>query len=158
MNANHEAATVRRISATCIERSMSMFKVDELRVRLQRSIRLDGPILDLELGRTYIVQAMEFIDSGWWLYLHTVPVSDWPYPYPAEFFSIHADAIPLDWCIGSRLREGQFVVKRLTFAEWASDDGFYEKLIGGDPIALAVYRRHRSDQAAERVNDFETPA
>ena len=143
MNTIHKTTPFRGIRVTCIENSVSSVRNDRLRMLLQKSIHLEGPDSDLEVGRTYDVQAIEVRgDAGWWLYLHTVSSSDWPYPYPAEFFTIDENTLPEDWCIGSQFQEGRFALKCISFAEWASDNSFYEKLIDGDSMALAVYRQH----------------
>jgi len=35
-------------------------------------------------------------------------------------------------------------IKRISFPEWAKDDQFFERLIDGDKMAIAIYRKQRS--------------
>jgi len=128
---------------TCIKNSLASIIEDAVRMRLQESIHIEGPNADLGIGQKYVVQAVEARrDGGWWLYLHTVPASGWPYPYPAEFFQIDDNAIPTNWSLRSEFVDGQFTVKRLTFPDWANNDTFYEQLVDGDSIAEATYQQH----------------
>src|SRR5882672_2431048 len=100
-----------------------------VRDRIRRAIQIDGPITDLIVGRDYAVQALEERDGGWWLYLHTVAVNDFPYPYPAEMFELITNTIPSDWCLHLEKLNGSRSVKRLTFKEWATDGGYFERLV-----------------------------
>lgn len=128
---------------TCIRNSLALINEDAVRTRLQESIHREGPNRDLEVGQTYVVQAIEiWRDGGWWFYLHTVPTSDWPYPYPAEFFQIDDGTIPTNWHLYPQFVDGQFVVKRITFSDWANDDTFYEKLVDGDSEAISAYKQN----------------
>jgi len=132
-----------KMRVTCIKNTLASISESAVRMRLQESIHGEGPNRDLELGQQYVVHAIEtWHDGGWWFYLHTVPASDWPYPYPAEFFQIDESTVPANWCLRSQLVDGQFVVKRLTFSEWANDDTFYERLIDGDSTAISAYQRN----------------
>ncbi|MHB1003555.1 MAG: hypothetical protein ACYC1B_06995, partial [Thermoleophilia bacterium] len=78
-------------------------------------------------------------DEGWWFYLHTVAVNDYPFPYHAEFFAIEDDSIVGDWKMKWELEEGNLRLVRIAPEIWAHDDTFYERLIDGDPVAIAQY-------------------
>lgn len=125
----------------CIKNSISQVVDLEVRQRIRRSIHLDGPITDLVVGQGYQVQATEEWDSGWWLYLHTVPAHDFPIPYPAELFEFHDWTLPAGWEISLQVVRGNTRIKRVTFAAWARDDGFYERLVEGEPNAISTYQR-----------------
>lgn len=108
--------------------------------RLKKCIHIDGPITDLVVGKFYPVQAIKVCrDRGLWLYLHSVEVSAHPYPYPTEFFQFIDSATPKDWRVGGR--GGELI---LTFAAWADDDRFYERLVDGDKKAEAQYAESRT--------------
>ncbi|NQT14628.1 MAG: hypothetical protein HQ582_17860 [Planctomycetes bacterium] len=130
----------------CIVNDLDFLDSDTVVRRLRRSFHLEGPISDLAVGREYEVHALELRDGGIWFFLQTVAVSDCPYPYPAEFFEVIDGAIPPSWAItfghdieGTRLR-------RLAFAEWATDDQFYERLVDEDAACIALYRKHSATQ------------
>src|SRR5262245_61750375 len=116
----------------CIKNTVAAITESEASERVRRSIHLDGPIADLAVGREFPVQAIEERDGGLWLYLHTVSVNDYPHPYPAEMFEVRDDALPTGWSIRLQVQEGNVVCKRITFAAWATDDNFYERLVEGD--------------------------
>jgi hypothetical protein len=126
----------------CINNTVAAISETEVRERLRRSINLDGPITDLAIGREYAVQAIEERDDGGlWFYLHTVSVSDYPDPYPAEMFELRDNTVPAGWTVRLQAQRGNVRCKRITFAAWASDDYFYERLVDGDADTVSVYRR-----------------
>lgn len=125
----------------CIRNNVTTITDSEVRERIHRSIHLDGPIADLVVGREYKVQAIEERDSGLWLYLHTVAVNDYPFPYPAEMFEFSDNTLPTGWSIRWQVQRGNVGWKRITFVAWATDDHFYERLIDGDTESVSLYRR-----------------
>lgn len=125
----------------CIKNTVAAITESEVRERVRRSIHLDGPVPDLAVGREYAVQAIEERDGGFWFYLHTVAFSDYPYPYPAEMFELRDNAVPAGWSVRLQVQQGNVGCKRITFAAWATDDRFYERLVEGDTETVSVYRR-----------------
>ena len=130
----------------CVKNSIASIEGTSARERIQRSINLDGPINDLTVRRDYGVQALEERDGGLWFYLHTVPVSDYPYPYPAELFELLDNSIPEGWGIGfqDQPERGAVAWKRISFSAWANSDHFYERLVEGEAIAVALYQRMKA--------------
>ncbi len=114
--------------------------------RLRRTIHLEDPISDLEVGKEYEVQAIERWDNeGIKLYLD---VYGSPRPFPVEFFDFVDETIPREWCIypEGKYEDGKW--KRISFPEWAKDDRFLEKLIHlEDPDAVELYelKKRNSD-------------
>jgi|SRR6266446_1909472 len=125
----------------CIKNEVAAIAEGKVRDRIRRSIHLDGPMTDLQVGREYEVQALEVRDAGLWLYLHTVAANDFPYPYPAEMFEFRDKTLPVGWGIRLQAKEGGVLLKTVTFSEWANDEHFYERLVSGDPEAVGVYQR-----------------
>ncbi|MFZ2643177.1 MAG: hypothetical protein WA117_19450 [Verrucomicrobiia bacterium] len=125
----------------CIKNTLAAIAESEVRERLRRSIHMDGPITDLEIGREYAVQAVEERDGGLWFYLHTVSVNDYPYPYPAEMFELRDNTVPAGWVVSMEVQRGSVGLKRITFPAWATDDVFYERLVDGDVETVSAYRR-----------------
>ncbi len=97
---------------------------------------------DLEIGQQYIVQAVEERDGGLWFFLPTVAESDYPYPYPAEFFEVQDYSLIPGWCVRFDTQQGNTVIKRITFSEWANDEHFYERLLDGEIASVSAYRRN----------------
>ena len=125
----------------CIKNEVAAVSEAEVRERLQRSVHLEGPMTDLAVGRDYAVQALEEHGGGLWLYVHTVAVNDYPYPYPAEMLDLRDATVPAGWSICLQPQRGNAVCKRVTFSAWAGDDRFYERLTDGDPETVSIYRR-----------------
>jgi hypothetical protein len=111
--------------------------------RVRQWVNSEGVYTDLEVGREYAVQNIEYYEGGFFYYLHSVEVSDHPYPYVAELFEISDSSLPSDWEISYDVENGKKRFKRLTFAEWAVDDAFFEKLIDGEPKAVSLYADRR---------------
>jgi hypothetical protein len=113
-----------------------------VRERLSKSIHRDNPDDDLVVGNIYAVVALaRWNDGGFWVYLHTVKESDFPYPYPLEMFDVADPAIPNNWHISFVSQPGGVEVEMMTFAEWIADSQFYEKLVDGDERAIALYNK-----------------
>ncbi len=127
---------------SCINNIVTAISESEARERVRHSMHLDGPLTDLAVGREYAVQAIEERDGGLWLYLHTVAVNDYPFPYPIELFAFRDKSLPASWEIHLQLKQGNVAIKRIAFAAWASDDLFYERLVEGDTGAVLLYRRY----------------
>jgi hypothetical protein len=125
----------------CTKNELAGIAEPEVRERIRRLVRRDGPITDLAVGQEYAVQALEERDGGLWLYLHTVSVNDYPFPYPVEMFDVRDNTLPAEWSIRMETERGNVVCKRITFSAWADDDHFYERLVDGDAETVALYRR-----------------
>jgi hypothetical protein len=138
----------RSMKVKCIANELSLIHSEAVLTRLRRSIRIDGQIRDLKVGEDYDVQALEHRDGGLWLFLHTVAVSEYPYPYPAEFFELVDGRIPPLWCAKFFQNDDSTGLKRLSFVEWATDDTFYERLVDGDLQCVALYQRRSMQESA----------
>ena len=127
----------------CVINQLAAISAADVRSRLGRSIHIEGPISGLSVGQEYLVQALEHRDDGIWLYLHTFEDSSFPHPYPAEMFEWQDRSIPDGWCLGVKRPKGNVVCNWISFPEWASDDRFYEKLVGGDSKTTSIYASRR---------------
>ena len=117
-------------------------EIGHSRERLKNSIHIEGPIDGLILGQEYSVQAIANWNDGLRFYIHVHSDSDYPHPFPGEFFEIRDGTIPKHWKVNARSRDG-FPLFQVSFSEWASSEFFYERLVEGDPKALAVYKKNR---------------
>jgi hypothetical protein len=125
----------------CVMNEVSALDGAAVRERIRRSVHLDGPLTDLVVGQEYAVEALEQRDGGIWFYLHTVPINDYPYPYPAEMFEVRDNILPSGWSVRLTSERGSVFWHRMTFSTWTNDDRFYEKLVAGDHEAVLSYGR-----------------
>lgn len=130
----------------CIANDVGQLSGAMLKSRLMESIHRDGADDDLAIGSIYDVLALDkWGDGGIRIYLHTVKESDYPYPYPIEMFEVIDATVPTAWCLTFEQQPFGVCLKRISFPEWANDDSFYEKLVGGDETAIAIYKHRKMD-------------
>ena len=130
----------------CITNDVDQLSAAMIKSRLKESIHRDGADNDLIVGNTYIVSAMDsWGDGGIRVYLHTVPESDHPYPYPIEMFEVIDSAVGSNWCVAFEQQSLGTCIKRISFPEWANDDSFYERLVEGDESAIAIYKYRKKE-------------
>ena len=124
----------------CIANNLKSLDNIDVQERLSSSIKLDGAIEDIRIEDLYSVYAVFYRkDGGIWIYLNTVPESDYPYPYPIEMFEIVDGSIPSGWAVGFGNDLSGTNFKCISFSEWVNDLRFYEKLIEGDKNAVDLY-------------------
>jgi hypothetical protein len=126
----------------CYANSLNVLDNFLVSKRLQRSIQVDGELSDLIVGKVYDVLAIEERDGGVWFFIHTVKESEYPYPYPSEFFEVLDTSLGRGWCVKFESTGDKSIIKRISFYEWANDAFFYEKLIDGDKDAKRAYREN----------------
>ena len=128
----------------CVNNDTKAIPATFVSKRLQESIHLEGSDDSLEIGSSYEVQAIEErADGGVWFYLHLDENDPYPYPQPAEFFSVEDTALPPGWCMKLGVECGSVRIKRVSFCDWADNDSFYEELVDGDPQIVAAYSRSK---------------
>lgn len=127
----------------CIANDVDRLNDAAVRKRLAETIRLEGGDNDLVVGDTYDICAIEWwSDGGIRVFIHTVKISD--YPYPLEMFNVIDHALPANWCVSVEKRHYGMIIKRISFPEWADDDLFYENLIEGYEEVIAIYKQRCS--------------
>lgn len=129
------------MKARCVTNELAKIDSKSVRTRLEKAIHLNGPNRDISIGCDYDVHAVEFRDGGFWFFIHSIPQNDYPFPYPAEYFEVIDATIPTGWSIKCMQEGDGTVVKRLSFDEWANDDGFYERLVEGENESINVFRQ-----------------
>ena len=127
----------------CIANNISFLSREDIRERVREWVNSEGEYNDIEIGIEYVVQAIGYFRGGVFYYLHSVEVSEFPYPYVAEFFEVVDSSLPANWEVSFRVEDGKKRFKRLTFSEWANDDFFYEKLIDDDDQSIALYQNKK---------------
>jgi hypothetical protein len=134
------------VKCQCVE--LDLLGDDFLRNRLRKSIHLDDLREYFEVGQSFNVQAIEEIQGGIWVYIHTSLDMTYPNPFPIELFSIEEAKIPEGWCVRFAFDNGGSRIKRISFEEWANNDSFYENLVDGDPDTVCTYKLMR-----QKVNE-----
>ena len=127
----------------CIVNDISSVKPKDAKDRLHGWANSEGKYNDLNIGEEYAVQAVENLENGLFYYLHTVDVSEHPYPYPSELFVIEDSFLSIEWEASFRVDDGRTKIKRITFSRWAKDDLFFEKLVEGDAECVSEYLRNK---------------
>ncbi len=130
----------------CITNNISFVTNNDAAERVRQWVNSRGVYNDLITGKEYLVQNVEYFGGGLFYYLHSVEVSDHPYPYVAELFQTVDSTFPSNWEVSFYIENGRKRFKRVTFAEWANDDLFFEKLIDGQPECVATYSSQRQQQ------------
>ncbi|REJ69818.1 MAG: hypothetical protein DWQ31_03290 [Planctomycetota bacterium] len=74
-----------------------------------------------------------------WVFIHTDIHGNCPYPYPLEFFEVVDSSIPASWEVSFVDRGDGCEFNRISFAEWAADDDFYERLVDEDVKCAETY-------------------
>lgn len=135
------------IKVCCTGNDINLLDDDAVKRRLRSSIHIDGPIQELNISEVYTVWSIDHHDDGGlWLYLHTMPEHHFPTPYPAELFDFVESVLPAGWALTLGRNSGGMALKRVSFAEWAHDDQFYERLVDGETNAVAIYLQRRRGQ------------
>lgn len=103
----------------------------------------------LTVGALYVVYAITTFHCHSWYYVF----DDNERPYPvwrlAPLFEISEPSLPPDWIIGYVRRDLQDEgFPCISFPEWALDHHFYERLVDGDPTAVATFERRRASAEA----------
>lgn len=99
---------------------------------------------ELDEGATYEVLALEFErQEGWRVFVHSIEGRPFPSPYPLGLFSIADASVPPGWEAAFGTGADGAFLRRLSFATWARDDHFFERLIDFDPDALDAYDEAR---------------
>ncbi|MCU1748386.1 hypothetical protein [Pseudomonas sp. 6D_7.1_Bac1] len=111
--------------------------------RLKRYISDSNGVLDLQVGREYVVYGVEFWDNCPWFYLCTEDDDEYPKPFAADFFETTDKRISKCWTLVTSPCEGDENSTRLVFEEWARDSAFYERLIDGEGDAVTLFAEYR---------------
>jgi hypothetical protein len=103
----------------------------------------------LTVGTAYVVYAVTTFHGHCWYYV----LDDNRQPYPvwrlAPLFEISDPSLPPDWVAGYvRKDERDEGFPLISFPEWALDHSFYERLVDGDPSAVAVFQARRASAEA----------
>jgi len=123
----------------CVSNNVDALRNPSVVERVSHRIHLEGSIEGLVLGKEYAVQAIERTDKETLVYLQLYDEDMYPTPWPIDFFQFSDTQPPSGWV--TAVRDGRSLS---TFAAWANDPTFYERLIDGrDVVAKDTYLQYR---------------
>jgi hypothetical protein len=115
----------------------------------------DDGLLDLSLGREYVVYATETMYGMDWFYV--LPQGqDVPLSFPAAVFSIVDGSIPPGWCYQIRQAEDGQSRSLLSYTAWAGDKTYYERLLDRDASALQAFQLERINLAVDEQREKQS--
>lgn len=99
----------------------------------------------ITIGHTYPVYAVTVLLGIAWYYILNDDGQPWPKWTPAPLFDITDGSFPSSWRFGyfRFSMEDQYPI--ISFPEWSSDHGFYERLVDGEEEAVQVFNRRRKE-------------
>lgn len=98
-------------------------------------------------GRDYPVFCITVFLGTTWYYVLNDDGQDYPVWAPAALFDIVDGNIPNSWMVGYfRFPERQYPL--ISFPEWATDPGFYERLVDDQPEAVRIFAMRRAEVEA----------
>lgn len=122
----------------CIRRSIAELSPDDAR-HFGRHVHLDE--VHLEIGREYLIFGVLLRDGRPWYLLCEEEDDDYLKPHFSELFELVDPRIPPDWSLAlHNTNAGPFA---LLPTAWAADPAFLEKLVDGEPAAVAAFSRLR---------------
>lgn len=130
------------IVARCIINRVLDLPGDRVINRISKTISVRERIALLEIGKSYAVFAIDVWDDGG-VRIYIDCGSDFPHPFPIEFFELTSNDIPIGWAVKFAETEYGRSVQTISFREWLADPNFFEKLIDDDPVAQELYRYWR---------------
>ncbi|MDO8288781.1 MAG: hypothetical protein Q7T44_06135 [Parvibaculum sp.] len=130
------------IKVLCKINDLEQLPLGPARSRIEKLIRIEGPIDPLMIGTIYPVCAVSrWDDGGTWVYIFENSESDWPTPLPAEFFEFVETSIPEGWLVTFSQGENGTAIETICFPEWIQEEHFYERLLDGDSAAANIFER-----------------
>ena len=111
--------------------------------RISKYFHLSDGMLNLTLNAQYTVYGVLFRENAPWYYLCNDYDDEYPRPFPAELFQVVEPQFSSSWVLSTHNTRKGDVCCSLVFDEWADDPGFYERLIEGEPQAIALFQKYR---------------
>jgi hypothetical protein len=125
----------------CIHSNIKQLTNRETIERLNQWKHISKSSNRLIIGEEYYIFAIvQSKNSSLWYYIDT-DNDDYPRPYPAEFFEIIDNTIPHGWKVVTEKSDHAVRLFYISFAEWADDPLFHEKLVDDDEKAIMIYQK-----------------
>ncbi|MEQ8763822.1 MAG: hypothetical protein RL885_07840 [Planctomycetota bacterium] len=120
----------------CVGNARRDLPDEESRAAYDRDVHLGE--VDLVIGRRYVVYGIAFQNGhGLPRYLICQGEDEYPTPKLGSFFALEEGAVPEGWEIALKTNAGDFAILP---SRWARDPRFLEKLVDGEPEAMAYFR------------------
>ncbi len=105
---------------------------------------------DLTVGTEYVVYALAVRRGQCWYYLAGDDHPYYPVRYPAPLFSVSDARLSSRWryAYTPTHRDHQIL---MTFAEWAGDPLFYDRLTEMEPAETQMYQQEKARMDAEHM-------
>jgi hypothetical protein len=107
----------------------------------QRLPRLSGPsshTYDLTVGRDYVVYAIGLGQLGPWFYIADDAFIDGPRQFPSSLFELRDPSVSRHWVMSLGHRDAE-QPDMLAPAEWVREPWFFNRLVDGEPTAVAIF-------------------
>ncbi len=123
--------------AKCIGNSRRALTDAQSRGAYDRNIHLDE--VGLVVGRRYVVYGITFLDGDGlpWYFVCEDEDDEYPTPQLGSFFDHVEGTVPEGWEVAKNTNAGSFSILP---SRWADDPCFLEKLVDGEPEAVAYFR------------------
>lgn len=105
----------------------------------ERYIHLDE--VDLEVGRQYVIFGVFFREARPWFLICGAEDDQYPIPQFSGMFELVDGRVPSAWSL--TLRRGNLGSVAILPEPWAADPDFLEKLVDGEPKAVAEFSEIR---------------
>ncbi|MEC4985068.1 MAG: hypothetical protein SAJ37_11710 [Oscillatoria sp. PMC 1068.18] len=109
---------------------------------------------NLTLDREYIVYAIKSARGQTWYYLCDDRYTYYPIPNPAPLFEIVDNRLSQYW----RLKLAENGLLEIAFAEWLTDNYFYDKLTDQEEKEVLIFERVKELIDAEAASITPQPA
>ena len=101
---------------------------------LSKYIRVDNHESYLEVGQSYAVFGIKYLDNRPWYYVYEEHDDPFPKIKPSCFFEIIDHAVDPSWRVAPKTAGGSGLIFDLLPREWLEDKFFYERLVDGEPF------------------------
>lgn len=127
----------------CKHNNIHAIKDPAILNRIKRYILYSDGQLNLEIDKEYVVYGIVFRDNSPWYYICLDLDDESPTAYPSELFTVIDGRLSAYWTLSVIIHPNGDVMSSVVFEEWCNDTFFYERLVDGDPKAIAVFEKYR---------------
>lgn len=131
------------MKVVCKINNLNQLSDERLLARLKKYIHMSDGELNLDIEKEYTVYGIIFRDNSPWFYICRPEIYEYPVPSAAEFFDVIDDRLSSHWKLSSVDVGGKEMYSALVFDEWARDRSYYERLLDGEPQAVALFAKYR---------------
>ncbi len=129
----------------CIYNNLNKIKTNE---RINQIFRISDGVLNLDVGKEYVVHAVVFDRDEPWFYIYLddeagdFDFDDTPNAYPASLFEVVNPDIPTEWQY-SNSGGGNFKGIMVGPKEWLQDKNFYLNAVEEEQDTLTLLNKIR---------------